>query len=85
MSDIQKIPRLVVALTYNEAVNYIHDTWPGEDHRGFDIIATEGGTNVALLAGQVFEPDDIVWTSLAEMGRFYPEIRASIQSRIPRV
>ena len=83
MSDTA--PKLVVALTYDEGLDFIRENWPWENPGSIDIVTTGGGANPALLKGKWFVEGDVAWMPRAVKGRFYPEIRSSIQSRIPRV
>ena len=83
MSDTA--PKLVIALTYDEGFDFIKKNWPGGNPRSIGIVTTGGGTNPALLCGRWFVEGDVAWMPRAIEGRFYPEIKAAIESRVARV
>jgi hypothetical protein len=86
MSDITDTPpKLVVALNYSDGIDFIRRDWPDEDPRGLNIVATEGGTNAALLAGAWYAEGEVEWTPRCFRGRFYPEVASAVKCRIARV
>ena len=86
MSDITDTPpKLVVALTHDEGLDFIRQHWPDVDPRSLHVVTTGGGTNAALLAGAWFAEGEVEWTPQCFQGRFYPEVSTSVKCRIARV
>ena len=89
MSDITDTPpKLVVALNYSDAINFIRQHWANSAPSGcweLNIVSTDGGTNAALPCGAWFNEGEVEWTPRCFQGRFYPEVSTSVKTRIARV
>lgn len=77
---MSELPKLVVGLTYDEAMKHVVAKWPDVVPTGLRVVVTDGRENGSSLAGYRFTEDEVEWSPRASEGRLFPRIKALVNS-----